>query len=76
MNLLEDDNHNQYELNMEFDGLDQEVTIKSIIYMPDKLVKNNGVYSFGIATDTDLKIDEYIKIIVGNKEYYLQRYYG
>lgn len=71
------DGNNNYNLNLEFYNLDNKLNIGDIIYIPSKLLVNNGVYTYGKIKDKKYKnIDEYIKIISNNKEIYLQRYYG
>ena len=71
------DGNNKYNLNLEFYDLDNKVNIGDIIYIPKKLLKNNGVYTYGKINDNKKEnINEYLKIISNNKEIYLQRYYG
>lgn len=73
--LLEDDEHNKYELNLEFYGLDKNISTGDIIYIPNRLLSLDKVYSFGPLKESN-NINEYIKLIIDSKEYYLQRYYG
>ena len=69
--------NNNYNLNLEFYDLDDKLNIGDIIYIPDKLLINNGVYTYGkINEEKKENIDEYIKIISNDKEIYMQRYYG
>lgn len=71
------DGNNNYNLNLEFYDLDTKLNIGDIIYIPRKLLINNGVYAYGkIIKSEKQNIEEYIKIIYNNKEIYLQRYYG
>ena len=71
------DGKNNYNLNLEFYDLDNKLNVSDIIYIPSKLLKNNGVYTYGkIKEENIMNTDEYIKIISNNKEIYLQRYYG
>ena len=73
---FEDELGNNYQLNMEFHGLNKKLEIGNIIFMPEQLLKNNDMYTFGPIKEELFDVDEYIKIIIDNKEYYLQRYYG
>ena len=71
------DGINNYKLNLEFYDLDNKLNIGDTMYIPKKLLINNGVYTYGkINENKKENIDEYIKIISNNKEIYLQRYYG
>lgn len=71
------DGNNNYNLNLEFYDLDNKLNIGDIIYIPSKLLINNGVYSYGkINGKENNNTNENIKIITNNKEIYLQRYYG
>lgn len=73
---LEDEFGNKYQLNMEFHSLNKKLVIGNIMFIPEQLLKNNAMYTFGPIKEELFDVDEYIKIIIDNKEYYLQRYYG
>lgn len=71
------DGKKEYNINLEFYDLDNKLNIGDIIYIPKKLLINNGVYTYGkVSENIKENDDEYIKIISNNKEIYLQRYYG
>lgn len=64
-------------LNMEFYDVN-EPNINDYIYLSKKILNTKNIYSFGkITKDINLiKKEDIIKITSGNKEYYLERYYG
>lgn len=74
--ILKDELNNQYELNLEFYGLDKKLSVGDVIYLNKKLLVNDAVYSFGLVKDFQKDIKEYIKVILSDQEYYLERYYG
>ena len=51
--LLEDDKNNQYELNFEFCDFDQKISTGDIIYIPNRLLGLDKVYSFGPLKEED-----------------------
>lgn len=73
---LKDENNNLYELNLEFYDLDKRIKIGDTIYLPKQLLNEKGLYSFGVIKRIDNNLEEYIKLIIDNKQYYLERYYG
>lgn len=70
-----ENNNKKYNLNIEFYNI--EVNIGDYIYLSEKLLKDENLFSFGpIKQEDNIKEEDIIKLIKDNKEYYLQRYYG
>jgi RNase P/RNase MRP subunit p30 len=72
---LEDSNHNQYFLNIEFYDM-EEPSVDDYLYISEKLLKEEQVYSFGPINDKNRDESEFIKLVRHNQEFYLERYYG
>ncbi len=73
--LLIDNNH-EYLLNIEFYSKYQPQK-NDIIYIPDNILYEKNLYAFDEIYDTqNIDIDDIIKIVHGNDEYYFQRKYG
>ena len=84
---LVDDKGLEYELNLEFIGLDKELKINDIIEISMELLNSksssySAFYTFGLLDDvtgrSDVSItdNDVIKIITDNKEIYMKRLYG
>ena len=84
---LVDDKGLEYELNLEFIGLDRELKINDIIEISMELLNSksssySAFYTFGLLDDvtgrSDVSItdNDVIKIITDNKEIYMKRLYG
>lgn len=72
---LEDDDNKKYVLNIEF--YQAELNVGDYIYISDKVLKEKNLFAFGPLTeDKNIIEDDIIKVVQGNKEFYLQRYYG
>ena len=71
--LLEDSDGNQYEMNIQF--YDTKVEVGNLIYISGKVLKEPNIYSYGPIEEKP-DDEDIIKIIQGDKEIYLQRYYG
>ena len=76
--LLKSEDNRKYNLNLQFYYLGNELKEKDCLYVSEKILDENNFYSFGPINSADINIDEddIIKIILDNKEIYLQRYYG
>ena len=73
-------NNKTYNINIIFYG-EKKPQINDIIYIPNKLLKEINIYSYGplngkYSINNNTKEEEFIKVIASNEEYYLQRYYG
>lgn len=78
---LIDNTNKKYHLNMEFYGLDNRPKVNDYIYLSKILLDENNLYNFGVidgqySKNVDVNEKEIIKIVSGDREYYLQRYYG
>ena len=84
---LIDDKGLEYQLNLEFIGLDRELKINDIIEISMELLNSksssySSFYTFGLLNDvtgrSDVSItdNDVIKIITDNKEIYMKRLYG
>ena len=74
--LFEETNGKKYTINVEFYG-DKTPKEGDIIYFPDKILLEKNLYAYGsLKEDKNLEDEDLIKIISGEEEYYLQRYYG
>ena len=73
-------NNKTYNINIIFYG-EKKPKIKEIIYIPDKILNEINIYSYGplkskYSINDNTKEEEFIKVITQQEEYYLQRYYG
>lgn len=73
-------NNKTYKVNIEFLG-DKKPTIDNIIYLPQKIIEEKNLYTYGplngkYCKNIDITEEELLKVITPNEEYYLQRYYG
>jgi hypothetical protein len=77
---LRDKSNKEYTINIEFIDLDTKPVIGDYLYLPNKIVKEKNIYTFGpIGNKYSRKENiegEVIKVVTGIKEYYLQRCYG
>ncbi len=64
-----------YEKNIEFYSKNKPV-IGDIIYLSDKIFTSSFLSFIEPYNSVNLSIDDIIKIVSNNKEYYLQREYG
>lgn len=80
--ILKDDGNKEYNLNLEFYELDENLKKGDYIYLNEKLLYNERVYSFGpIKKEVNENIEnitdaEIIGVKKGANIIYLQRYYG
>jgi len=73
---LIDDNNNEYIKNIEFTGK-YKPQEGDIIYLSDKILVEVNLFSFGDIYDKyNVSVDDIIKVISDNDEYYLERQYG
>ena len=71
-----DSDNKEYNLNIEF-YTDNKPAINDAIYFPDEILKEKNMFSFGELLEESTKEEkDLIKVVIGNKEFYLQRYYG
>lgn len=69
-------NGKNYTLNIEF-YCEYKPSIGDIIYFPDDLLKEVNLFAFGdIYDDPNMEETDMIKVVSGDRQYYLQRYYG
>ena len=84
---LIDDKGFEYQLNLEFIGLDRELKINDIIEISVDLLNPNSnsyssFYTFGLfnnptgRNNVSINDNDVIKIIINNEEIYLKRLYG
>ena len=74
--IFEESNGKKYIINIEFYG-DKLPKEGDIIYFPDKILNEKNLYAYGgLKEDKNLDDEDLIKIVSGNMDYYLQRYYG
>lgn len=72
--ILEDSDNKKYNYNMEF--LDCKIEVGDYIYISEKIL-NDNMLTFGtLRDDKSSTEDDLIKIIHGDNEFYLMRYYG
>ena len=73
---LTDINNNVYIKNIEFYG-NYKPVIGDIIYIDNSILDENNLYSFDEIYDkSNYQIEEIIKVVHDDKEYYFQRIYG
>jgi hypothetical protein len=68
------DKEKEYILNIEFYDIEKP-NIGDYIYLPNKILEENILYSFG-PIKRNAKDEEYIKLDIKGSSIYLQRYYG
>lgn len=73
-------NNKTYNINLIFYG-EKKPQINDIIYIPNKILKEVNIYSYGplkskYSINDNTKEEELMKVITLKEEYYLQRYYG
>jgi hypothetical protein len=77
---LRDNNNKEYTINIEFIDLDTKPVIGDYLYLPNKIVKEKNIYTFGSIGNKYSRQEnieeEVIKVVTGSKKYYLQRCYG
>ena len=74
--ILEDINGSKYNLNISFIG-DVVPGVNDYIYLSDDILREVNIYTFGpLKDDINLSDSDIIKAIIGDCEYYFQRYYG
>ncbi len=74
--ILIDSNNNEYVKNIEFTG-NYKPMVGDIIYLSDRILNEINLFSFGEIYDKyNIELDDVIKVIAGEKEYYFQRQYG
>lgn len=74
--VFSDEKDRQYTINIEFYGSNLP-KIGDVIYFPDKILDEKNIYAYGeLKEDKNLEADDLIKVVSGEKQYYLQRYYG
>jgi hypothetical protein len=54
----------------------EEPSVDDYLYISEKLLKEEQVYSFGPINDKNRDESEFIKLVRHNQEFYLERYYG
>ena len=73
---LEDNEENVYVKNIEFYS-DYKPMVNDIIYLDEKILDEVNLYAFDEIYDTkNVKLEDMIKVIHGDKEYYFQRRFG
>ena len=70
---LIDNDTKEYIKNIEF--INTTISIGDYIYLPDNVLKETNIYTFGPIQD-NAKEEDIIKLIHEDKEIYLERYYG
>lgn len=73
---FEDNENKRYNLNIQF--FDFEPKLEDTFYMPEDILKEKNIFSFGFINkeDKNTSIEDIIKIVRNDEEIYLQRYYG
>ena len=70
------DGKNEYKRNIEFYSKKRPMK-GDIIYLSDKVLSDNTMLSFiEPYNDSNLSVDDIIKVVSNGEEYYLQREYG
>ena len=56
---------------------DRRIQVNDIIYISEKILNENNLFAFtNLFHDRVIELDDIIKIVSNDKEYYLQRIYG
>ena len=71
---LKDEYNNTYNLNIEI--YDNELKDNDLIYISDRLIKENTLLSFGPIKKETYNKEELLVVLRNNEKYYLERYYG
>ena len=73
---LVDSDNKVYIKNIEFYS-NYKPQVNDIMYLDDSILKEINLYAFDEVNDTDnVKIEDIIKVIHKDREYYLERRYG
>lgn len=74
--IVIDEKGTNYRLNVEFYSK-YKPQVNDIIYVDDSIVKEVNLYTFDEVHDTkNIYIEDFIKVVSNDKEYYFQRRYG
>lgn len=71
--ILEDSDSKVYKKNIDF--YDAEINIGDYIYLDDKVLEEDNIYTYGPLLE-EASIEDLIKVVKDGKNIYLQRYYG
>ena len=75
-NYTLNDGNKNYILNIEFYSKYQP-KVDDVIYLSEKILKGITLYTFDdLYNDDNVSVDDIIKIVSSENEYYLQRQYG
>lgn len=74
--IVIDEKGTNYRLNIEFYSK-YKPQVNDIIYVDDSILKEVNLYAFDEVYDTkNIDIEDFIKVVSNDKEYYFQRRYG
>ena len=74
--ILIDKDHNIYEKNIEF-YCQYIPQVGDIIYLSDDILRETNLYAFDeIHDETNLNINDVLKVVSEDKKYYFQRIFG
>ena len=72
--VLLDTDDKRYYKNIEF--YDVKVKVGDYICMPQVILDQENIFTFGPLVDSSVNADDIIKVINSEDEIYMQRYYG
>ena len=64
-------------INVEFLDIDKKPDIGDYIYLPESVLNNKNMYTYGkVLNNLQTEEEDIIKVIIDDQEIYLERYYG
>lgn len=79
--LLMDNDNKKYDVNIKFYDLKNDLKSGDSMYLSERILTEKMNYYFGpmgskYSKKTNLREEEFIKIVTDQEEFYVQRYYG